>query len=110
MQRCAGCGQVAGEFARRRARRRPTHSTCRRTLPLLLLQEPANEMDVLKAVLARAKAAQAKYAHFTQEQVRGSSSGRAAPHAASLPAPLARVREASRQPLPGPELVRAVPS
>lgn len=32
--------------------------------------EPANEMDQLKAVLARAKAAQAKYAHYTQEKVR----------------------------------------
>ncbi|KAI7843832.1 hypothetical protein COHA_002730 [Chlorella ohadii] len=31
--------------------------------------EPLNEMDQLKAVLARTKAAQAKYARFSQEQV-----------------------------------------
>lgn len=32
--------------------------------------EPLNEMDQLKAVISRAKAAQAKYARFSQEQVR----------------------------------------
>lgn len=32
--------------------------------------EPPNEMDHLKAVLARTKAAQAKYARYSQEQVR----------------------------------------
>lgn len=72
MQRCAvGEGQGSAACRRRRHDRRN-----RPLMPPLLprsLQaqaEPANEMDQLKAVLARAKAAQAKYAHYTQEKVR----------------------------------------